>query len=170
MVNNWDELFLRIVLATLFTVAPLSVKVPSALALVELFPIKNAAARAEVTSTAPTAWFLEPLLVVPFIFIPAPPVPVGLAPNWAIWELVGTAPPVQLLPDSQAEPPDDDQSICPCIGERTTVAVTTTPKTRSEKPEKSREVEVRIISRVVFINETLGVQSKNPPAPQRDRY
>jgi len=32
------------------------------------------------------------------------------------------------------------------------------------------KVEVRIISRVVFINETLGVQTKNPPALLRDRY
>src|SRR5438309_8077398 len=99
--------------ATLFTAAPFKRNVPVAPTVVLLLPISIEAARAEVISTAPTSsifcpFVWVPAFVVPLKLIPAPPVPVGFAPNWATSVAVGTAPPVQLPAVNQAEPAAED--------------------------------------------------------------
>src|SRR5262249_52929989 len=106
----------RITCETLFTVAPFKRNWPVAPAVVLLSPIRNAAARAEVTSTAPTSSIFcpftwTPALVVPLKLMPTPVAAVGLAPNWATSVPVGTAPPVQLPVVNQAEPPAEAQRI-----------------------------------------------------------
>ena len=103
------------VLGTVLTVAPLRVRVPLAPAVVLLLPMRRfRLLRALVISMAPAAWFLVPLLVVLLKLIPTPVVPlVGLAANWAMSVVPGTASPVQLVPVSQAEPAPELQRIWP---------------------------------------------------------
>jgi len=55
MVKDCPELFRRIVLATLFTLTPVSLNVPVAPEVDVLLPIMKAAVLDEVTSTAPTS-------------------------------------------------------------------------------------------------------------------
>src|SRR5947209_6952510 len=89
---------------------------PVAPAVVLLSPIRIAAARAEVISTAPTSsifcpFVWVPAFVVPLKLIPTPVAAVGFNPNWATSVAVGTAPPVQLPAVNHAEPPADDQRM-----------------------------------------------------------
>jgi hypothetical protein len=76
------------------------------------------------------------------------PVPEG-APEGLQFPAVSQAP---LVAPVQVE-------VCPhpVSGMSEAASTPTTPKTRSEKPPKSRKVEVRVISRVIFIIENQGL-------------